>query len=168
MRLLARASMLFILLSAGAGVTPLFASETVPNHFRYMELERQLSETPGGPEARPNLFGVGEYFYAIGQKAAAAAYFKKMVPSPEEGPMDLVATVYLLLCARASGDHAAAAEFEESLKEALSSRRFIGIFKDSRSQTWRSPMENRYDLREEVDRLEVRVNGQALHTVELS
>ena len=133
--------------------------------FKFMELQRQLREHPDHPDARQWTFAIGEYFFLEHNPAAAEQCFNRFKPQISRGTEDLLAVVYLLLSA---GDAKVASALAKELQETLSNKQFFAAFLTAKKQAWLSPLGNQFDLREEVDRLEIKLNGKPFYTIDLS
>ncbi len=133
-----------------------------------MDLRRQLREHPDGPEARHYLFSIGEYYFEQDMPTAASDCFVRMEPEASRGTEDLLALVYLARCAQVLKNQKMLSFFDAKLQDALASRGFFALFNSARSGTWRSTFGNRFDFKEEVDRLEIRLNEKPFYAISLS
>ncbi len=136
--------------------------------FRLMELRRKLREHPSGEEARRDRFSLAEQYFRQGMAREAAEVLKPIHSKNPGTNEELLASVYLLRCARAAGDEKAASALEKELQESLSSRQFVGTFRPEQVRQWNSPTGNHYVFREEVDRMEITLNEKAFYTIDLS
>lgn len=135
--------------------------------FAFMEYRALLRETPSDPAARDAAFAVGEYYFRQRNIQEARDTFEALSESSLEDIAGLLAHVHLLLCARLLEDTASASSLESRLKAFLSSRKFFLAFEEGRVQEWASPLGNRYELREFVDRMEMTCNGSPFYTITL-
>ena len=133
--------------------------------FKFMELRQQLREHPDHPDARHWIFAIGEYYFRQHDLAAAGQYFNRFKPQMGRNAEELLAAVYLLL---STEDPKTASALTRKLQEALSDKPFFAAFHASKVQAWRSPLGNHFDLKEEVDRLEIKLNGKPFYTIDLS
>ena len=136
--------------------------------FKFMELRQSLREHPTGAEALPNHFSIGEYYFSQKMLKLAAESFDRLRTAEPKRSEELLANIYLLLCARSMGDKKNTALIESELQESFSSRQFISIFRAAKDRGWTSPLGNRYVFHEEVDRLEIKLNDKPFYTIDLS
>ena len=170
-----RSLRIFFVFMAAAAVTtglpfPAPASEEAwdtRTDFKFLELQRELRDDPRGPHSRANLFAVGEYYFHENDPEQAAEHFRRFGPSDPQDPEDLVAMVYLVRCAVLAKDVETASALEKKLQDALSSKHFFVSFDEKHVQPWNSPLGNRFDFRESVDRLEILINGSPFYTINL-
>lgn len=167
-----RLKLAFMVLSACLMAAPASANDAEVRgpslDFKFMQLRQHLRENPSGDSARHDHFAIGEYYFRQGMPKAAAESFRHIDPSYPRNQEELLAAVYLLRCASLTGDKEAAAERERALLEFLSSKQFIAAFGEAEVKQWVSPLGNRYTIREEVDRLEISLNGSPFHVIDLS
>lgn len=149
---------------------PSKAEETLDadHDFKFMEIQRDLHENPNGPQAREELFAIGEYYFQEQNPSLAADYFKRFGPSELKKTEDLIATAYLAQCAKLTGDTGSEGVFKEKMEEMLSSQSYFVSFNNKRVWSWRSPLGNRFDFRELVDRMEILINDNLFYTISLS
>jgi hypothetical protein len=137
--------------------------------FKFLELQRELREDPHGPRAHADMFAIAEYYFHENDLESAAGFFRRLdLSSDFQDPETLVATAYLARCASLAGDTGTAAALEKKLQEALSSKNFFASFDEKNVLSWTSPLGNRFDFRELVDRLEISINGSPFYTINLS
>lgn len=154
-----------ILLGSSASAEDAFDAT---HDFKFMELQRDLRENPKGPRARENLFAIGEYYFQENNLKLATEYFRKFAPIKSNNAEDLIATAYLARCADLAGDTEVTAELKKELEESLSSHSFFSSFNNNHVWSWRSPLGNRFDFREHVDRMEISINDKPFYTINLS
>jgi hypothetical protein len=162
---------LFLVLLLALSATPAYPADPADPaavEFKFMEMRQRLRENPKSEEARVCLFALGEYYFMRHMPQAACAYFKDLKPRVPGTPSEFLTAVYLLRCAQLAQDTETAGLFEEQLKEALSSQQFFAVFRAARTHTWNSPLGNHYDFHEEVDRMEILLNGTLFYTIRLA
>ena len=150
---------------------PAPASEAVfsaSQDFKFLELQRDLRENPKGPSARQDLFAMGEYYFQENIPSQAADYFGQLKPSKLKKTEDLLAIVYLARCADRIGNASSVAALKKELEEALSSNFFFAAFDNQKAWSWKSPLGNRFDFSERVDRLEIFCNGNPFYVIDLA
>lgn len=135
--------------------------------FAFMEYRALLEEESEGPMAEEAMFAIGEYYFQQRNTAETKHSFSAFRQKSTEEIPTLLASVYLLQCARLSGDTETAHRLERHLKERLSSKELFLFFEENRAQEWTSPLGNRFGLREFVDRLEITLNGRPFYEITL-
>lgn len=135
--------------------------------FAFMEYRAFLKEYPKDPLAERAIFAIGEYYFRQRSTREAKEAFERLSTASLEEIPRLLTTVYLLQCARTSEDTVTVQALEFHLKEILSSRKLFLAFEENRVQEWISPLGNRFELREFVDRLEIVLNDAPFYTIRL-
>ena len=135
--------------------------------FAFMEYRALLQEGPEGPLAQKATFAIGEYYFKQRSTHEAKQAFEKFREASAEEVPKLLATVYLVQCARFLEDAAAVKAFDSYLKETISSKKLFLAFEENRMQEWTSPLGNRFQLREFLDRLEISLNDAPFYTISL-
>jgi len=135
--------------------------------FAFMEFRALLQEDPDERLAQKATFAIGEYYFKQRSTREAKEAFKAFYKSATEEIPKLLATVYLLQCARFVKDMEAVQAFELRLKETLSSKKLFLAFEENRMQEWTSPLGNRFQLREFIDRLEISLNDTPFYDIHL-
>ena len=147
------------------------ASETISSgqpDFKFLEAQRGLREDPNGPHARENLFAMGEYYFQENILPGAVDCFRRFMPRVMTKTEDLIASAYLVRCFSLTGNTQAALALKLELEEALSSRFFFASFHDHRDWSWLSPLGNRFNLSESIDRLDITLNDNPFYAIDLS
>ena len=135
--------------------------------FAFMEFRTLLEESPESPAARDATFAIGEYHLRQHNNREAKEAFQKFIEVSEEGIPQLIAYVYLLQCAHSLEDTSLVQELEHHLKEQLSLKKLFLAFEETRVQEWISPLGNKFELREFVDRMEITQNGALFYAISL-
>ena len=135
--------------------------------FAFMEYRSLLEEHSEGPSAQEAAFAIGEYYFNQHNTREAKEAFERFDQEPAEEIPKLLVQVYLLLCARILKDDPTAEILESRLKEVLSSKKLFLAFEENRVQVWTSPLGNRFELREFVDRMEISLNGSSFYSFSL-
>ncbi len=136
--------------------------------FKFLELQRDLRENPNGPHAREDLFAIGEYYFQENNHNLASEYFRRFSPSKLNQPEDIIVTAYMVRCADFMGDASTSDKLKRELEDMLSSHSYFASFNNDHSWSWKSPLGNRFDFRELVDRMEITLNGHLFYTINLS
>jgi len=135
--------------------------------FAFMEYQALVRDFPEDPLAQSATFAIGEYYFKQHNTREAKSTFEKFVQEPTEDIQGLLAYVYLLQCARFSEDATSAKLLEHRLKEMLSTTEVFLAFEENRTKEWTSPLGNRFQLREFVDRMEIILNDAPFYTISL-
>lgn len=135
--------------------------------FAFMEYRALLEEYPNDPSASEAAFAIGEYHFNQHSAREAKQAFEMFHQEGAEEIPELLVQVYLLLCARVLKDDASVQFLESHLKEMLSSKKLFLAFEENRVQEWTSPLGNRFELREFVDRMEITLNGAPFYSISL-
>jgi|GEM_PF-1565306 len=135
--------------------------------FAFMEFRALLEEHPEDPSAREATFAIGEYYFKQHSVREAKGAFEKFSEESTEEIPKLIATAYLLQCARLSEDTSSVQALESHLKEILSSKKIFLAFEENHTQKWNSPLGNHFEVREFVDRMEILLNDVPFCSVSL-
>ncbi|MBI4436873.1 MAG: hypothetical protein HY590_05655 [Candidatus Omnitrophica bacterium] len=135
--------------------------------FAFMEYQALVRDFPEDPLAKEATFAIGEYYFKQHNTREAKSTFEKFIQEPTEGIQDLLAYVYLLQCARFSEHITSAKLLEHRLKEMFSTTEVFLAFEENRTKEWISPLGNRFQLREFVDRMEITLNDTPFYTINL-
>jgi len=154
----------------GAGLSfcsPAYSSDT-SIEFCLLERLRSLRENPNGPQAREDLFALGEYYYQQNSYSAAAQYFSQYNPKDLKSSGDLIAVAYLTLCYLKENDPARSSLWRKKMEEAAFSKPYFSLKTGSRLWSWESPLKNQFECREGADRVEIFQNGKTFYALDVS
>lgn len=154
----------------GAKETFLDAQRLAEDHqtdFAFLEYLSILKKYPEDPLVPEAAFGAAEYYFLQKNFEGAKKLFEQWRHPSLETSSDIVRLAYLYQCASKLGRLKEAREIESSLKEALSSKRFLDIFQKKHVEIWTSPLGGRFELRESVDKLEIILNDESFYTATL-
>ena len=135
--------------------------------FAFLEYKAFLRDNEKSPLAREARFAIGEYYFELADLSQARNAFSDVLSGGPSDKLAMLSEVYLLLCARRLDDTASSRSFEESLKELLSSKRFLRLFDGRPPEKWTSPLGNDFRFREDADRMEIDLNGKDFYTIVL-
>ena len=157
----------FVRLAASLAVV-LYSLSTTPaecadRDFLFLETERALREEPSSPKTPSRLFAVGEYLFDMKHFTEAEGFFRRVEQTPPSSAQGIVTAVYLAQIHSADAENAALG----ALKNILASGKFFTMSGKTKKQKWESPLKNRYEIEEFVDRLEIRLNGSVFYVVRL-
>ncbi len=143
-----------------------FLSQKKPD-FAFLEYRALLKDHPESPAAADAAFGLGEYYFEMRNVAESAMAFQRLTVKPTDDVSQVLALTYLLKCAELSSDEQSIKTYRTQLKKSLASKKFLMLFGEGRKQQWNSPFENRFELKEFVDRMEIYRNGSPFYTIEI-
>jgi len=133
--------------------------------FAFMEFRALLSEAPEGPLAEKARFAIGEYHFLQHNTYQARQAFHQFSQTSESPIPNLIAHAYLLECARFSKDIHHIHVLETYFREIFLSKKIFLAFEEAHIEEWVSPLGNRFQVQEFVNRMEIIRNGSPFCSV---
>lgn len=126
-------------------------------HFAFIDLSKLVNLYPDSRWAENALFGVGEYYFSIGDEGDAVKSFRKFVSDYPESKARPFALAYLLKIAISRQD---IDEIKEVEKEIISSEQLSFSFAEFRMHRYSSALYKKYRAKPFDERIEFYIDGE--------
>ncbi|MEW6075551.1 MAG: hypothetical protein AB1530_04500 [Candidatus Omnitrophota bacterium] len=126
--------------------------------FAFMRLSAYLRDNPESAHANEIRFALAEYYFQIKNYNDA---FDELQYCIEANPKDKIAVFAYAMLYKIISQYQADPEALVRLKEKFFSKSLFLVFSDSKTKSYTSILNNRYDIVDYVDKIEVFKNNEA-------
>ncbi len=127
------------------------------NDFAFMNFNSLLTFYPDSKYRQQAFFALGEYYFSISNYREASEYFTEFLISSPEPKAKIFALAYLFKITKTQGDKELIKKMKKTI---ITQKRLSFIFKESKTYTYTSPLNNNYKADYFIDKVKFYLNDK--------